>query len=136
VSDHLNHARLQLFHRLYEQVNSAAERAIRLYTEEADRVKLEWRDRVWYHGDVAGISYMGDGVNIKWDEYRRNCRTDGGNFTLPWEALADGTQKDFISDLVAKQVAKQNAAEVEKSAQELAYKRAQLVKLKVELGEA
>lgn len=135
MSEHLNNAKLQLFHRLYDQVDSAAERAITFYTKEADRVGLVWRERTWFHGDVAGIAYMGDGVNIKWDEYRRNCHVDGGNFTLPWTALADDTYVDYITDLVKTQVSKSIAAhEVEKD-RELAYKRAKLAELKAELGE-
>jgi hypothetical protein len=134
VSDHLNQARLQLFHRLHEQINNAKDRTINLYSKEAERLKLGWNNRTWHDGVIDSVNY--NGITVSWEEYHRNCRTDGGQFLIPWEALADDTQKDFISDLVAKQVAKQNAAEVEKSAQELAYKRAQLVKLKVELGEA
>lgn len=135
MSDHLNNAKLQLFHRLYEQVDSAAERAISFYTKEADRVKLEWRDRTWHHGDVAGIGYMGDGVNIRWDEYRRNCHVDGGNFTLPWEALADDTYQSYITDLVANQATKKQAESEAEKARQLAYKRSQLAQLKAELGE-
>ena len=135
MSEHLNIAKLQLFHRLFEQVNSAAERAISLYTKEADQLKLEWRDRIWHHGDVAGISYMGDGVNIRWDEYRRNCHVDGGNFTLPWEALADDTYRSYITALVAKQATKKQADFEADKARQLAYKRSQLAQLKAELGE-
>lgn len=136
MTDHLNNAKLQLFHRLYEQVDSAAERAITFYTKEADRIGLVWRERTWFHGDVAGIAYMGDGVNIRWDEYRRNCHVDSGNFTLPWEAMADDTYQDYITNLIAKQVSKSIAeSEVEK-ARELKRKQAQLAQLKAELGES
>lgn len=136
MTEHLNLAKLQLFHRLYVQVDSAAERAITFYSKEADRVGLVWRERTWFHGDVAGIAYTGDGVNIRWDEYRRNCHVDGGNFTLPWEAMADDTYQDYITNLIAKQLSKSIAeSEVEK-ARELKRKQAQLAQLKAELGES
>jgi hypothetical protein len=134
MSDHLNPARLQLFHRLHEQVDIAKGCAIELYLKEADRLKLDWNNRTWHYGVIDQVDY--NGIIVAWEEYHRNCRTNGGQFCISWEALADDTQKDFIADLVAKQVAKQNAAAVEKSVQELAYKRAQLEKLKAELGEA
>lgn len=136
MTEHLNYAKLQLFHRLYEQVDSAADRAIAFYTKAADRVGLVWRERTWFHGDVAGIAYTGDGVNIRWDEYRRNCHVDGGNFTLPWEAMADDTYVEYITKLVESQVSKSIAASNVEKARELAYKRAQLAQLKAELGES
>jgi len=135
MTDHLNSARLQLFYRLYEQVDNAAERAITFYTKEADRVGLVWRERTWFHGNVAGIGYTGDGVNIKWDEYRRNCRVDGGDFTLPWEAMADDTYQEYIAILVAKQVSKSIAESNAEKAREINRKKAQLAQLKEELGE-
>jgi hypothetical protein len=135
MSEHLNNAKLQLFHRLYEQVNSAAERAITFYTKEAGRLKLEWRDSAWHHGDITSISYMGDGVTIKWDEYRRSCHVDGGNFTLPWEALADDTYQSYITDLVAAESTKKQIEFEAEKARQLAYKRSQLAQLKTELGE-
>ena len=107
MSEHLNNARLQLFHRLYEQTNSAAERAISFYDKEAERVGLIWSNRKWFHGDIARVDY--DGIVIKWDEYRRNCHVDGGHFDIPWDALADDTYKDYITSVVEKQVVNNNS---------------------------
>lgn len=133
MTDHLNNAKLQLFHRLYEQVNSASERAINFYDKEAERVGLLWSNRKWFHGDIARVDY--DGIVIKWDEYRRNCHVDGGHFDLPWDALADDTYKDYITSVVEKQVAKRNAESAAEESRKLAQKRAQLAQLKAELGE-
>lgn len=133
MSDHLSLAKLQLFHRLYEQANSASERAINFYDKEAERVGLIWSNRKWFHGDIARVDY--DGIAIKWDEYRRNCHVDGGHFDLPWDALADDTYKDYITGVVGKQVAKQNAESAAEVNRQLAYKRSQLAQLKAELGE-
>ena len=135
MTEHLNNAKLQLFHRLYEQVDQAAKRAITFYNEGAERVGLVWRERTWFHGDVSGISYTGDGVNIKWDEYRRNCHVDGGNFTLPWAALADDTYVDYITKLIDTQVSKSIGEYNVEKARELAYKKSLLAQLKAELGE-
>jgi hypothetical protein len=133
MSDHLSIAKLQLFHRLYEQANSASERAILFYGKEAERVGLTWSNRTWFHGDVTRVDW--DGIVIKWDEYRRNCHVAGGHFDLPWDALADDTYKDYITSLVETQVAKQNSESATEKARELARKRAQLAQLKAELGE-
>ena len=136
MSEHLNLAKLQLFSRLSEQVDNAAKRAINFYDKGAEQVGLVWRDRTWHHGDVASISYTGDGVNIRWDEYRRNCHVDGGNFTLPWEALADDTYAEYITKLLSAQVTKSIGEYNAEKARELAYKKSLLAQLKQELGEA
>lgn len=136
MTEHLNHAKLQLFSRLYEQVDGAAKRAIEFYDKGADQVGLVWRERTWHHGDVAGISYAGDGVNIKWDVYQRNCHVDGGNFTLPWAALADDTYRDYITKLIETQVTKSIGQYNVEKARELVHKKALLAQLKAELGES
>lgn len=133
MSEHLNLAKLQLFHRLYAQAENAASRAIGFYDKEAERVGLIWSNRKWFHGDIARVDY--DGIVIKWDEYRRNCHVDGGEFDLPWDALADDTYVSYITSVVELQVAKQNAESAAEVARQLAYKRAQLAQLKAELGE-
>jgi hypothetical protein len=130
----LNIPKLYLFQRLYEQVQESQERAITFYGKEAERLKLEWRDRTWRHGNIDSVDYSG--INIVWEEYHRNCRTDSGRFSMPWEALADDTYKSYITDFVSKQVAKQNAEVDRLAALALAQKRAKLAQLKVELGEA
>jgi hypothetical protein len=135
MSDHLNLAKLQLFQRLHEQVDNAAKRAIDFYDKGADQVGLVWRERTWFHGNFSGISYTGDGINIRWDEYRRNCHVDGGDFTLPWAALADDTYAEYITKLLAAQVTKSIGEYNVEKARELTYKKALLAQLKAELGE-
>lgn len=135
MNSKLTRARLELFFNLHELVNLAAERALNFYEKEAGCVGLLWRDRTWHPGDVSGISYRGDGVNVRWDEYRRNCHVDGGNFTIPWEALADDTYVEYITRLVASQVAKVADEAAAARASELEYKRRKLEQLKQELGE-
>ena len=134
MSEHLNIAKLQLFHRLYDQVSSGADRAISFYKKEAERVGLIWSNHTWFHGDIARVDY--DGIVIKWDEYSLSCHVDGGHFDLLWDALADDTYKDYITSLVEKQVAKQKAESAAEEDRKLAHKRAQLAKLKAELGES
>lgn len=134
MSEHLNIAKLQLFHRLYVQTENAASRAINFYDKEAERVGLIWSNRKWFHGDIVEVDYSG--IVIKWDEYSHSCRVDGGKFDLPWDALADDTYKDYITSLVEKQVEKQNAESAAEEARKLAHKRAQLAQLKAELGES
>lgn len=133
MSDNLNIAKLYLFQRLYEQVQESQERAISFYGKEAERLNLEWRNRTWHHGNINTVNYSG--IDIVWEEYHRNCRTDSGQFSMPWEALADNTYQSHITDFVAKQVAKQNAEVDRLQALALAQKRAQLAALKAELGE-
>lgn len=134
MSEHLNIAKLQLFHRLYEQVNSASARAISFYNKEAERVGLIWSNRKWFQGDIVEVDYSG--IVIKWDEYSRSCHVDGGLFDLPWDALADDTYEGYITSLVEKQVTEQNAESAAEEDRKLAHKRAQLAKLKAELGES
>lgn len=130
----LNIAKLQLFYRLSEQANSAKERAADFYGKEAKRMGLDWSNYTYHHGDITSVDY--DGIVVSWDEYHRNCRTDGGRFTMPWDALADDTYREYVTDLVGEQVAKQNAQKTAASDRELMRKREQLAKLKAELGEA
>lgn len=129
----LNQAKLQLYHRLHEQVNESQERAISFYGKEAESLGLEWKNRTWHHGNIDSVDYSS--INIVWEEYHRNCRTDSGRFSMPWEAIADVTYKDYISGLVGEQVAKQNAQKLVEIDREISYKRHQLAKLKAELGE-
>lgn len=136
MNSKLTRARLELFFNLHELVDRAAERAFNFYEKEAGCVGLLWRDRTWHPGNVSGVSYTGDGVNVEWEEYHRNCRTDGGSFTVPWEALADDTYVEYITSLVASQVAKVRDEAAAARVSELEYKRRKLEELKRELGEA
>lgn len=133
MTEHLNNAKLQLFTRLYEQVSNATDRAVHFYTTESDRLKLDWHNRKWHDGTITGVAF--NGVEIKWDEYHKGCRTAGGEFHIHWDALADSTYKEYITAMVEKHVATQQAEMNAKADRVLAYKRSQLATLRAELGD-
>lgn len=134
MSEHFNEAKFDLFYKLYEKVNSVKDRAIYFYNQEAIRLGLNPQNRTWKEGDITDVDYSG--IDISWEQYARSCRVDNDIYSIPTEALSDDTYKEFITDFVNRQLIAQNKEISEKTQRELNWKKAELERLKKELGEA
>jgi hypothetical protein len=134
MNERINETRLNVYYRLHEQVKDAVQRAVDYYEYMAEILRLDYSNRTWQRGTISEVNW--NSVGISWEEYRRNCRVDGGHYSIPWEALADDTYKQYITDLVTKQVNAQRTKAKQETLLELQRKQMQLAQLKRELGEA
>ena len=134
MNERINETRLNVYYRLHEQVKDAVQRAVDYYEYMAEILRLDYSNRTWQRGTISEVYW--NSVGISWEEYRRNCRVDGGHYSIPWEALADDTYKQYITDLVTKQVNAQRTKAKQETLLELQRKQMQLAQLKRELGEA
>jgi uncharacterized protein YheU (UPF0270 family) len=134
VNERINEIRLNVYYRLHEQVKEAVRRAVDYYMLVAEELKLDYQYRTWAYGTISEVYW--NSVGISWEEYRRNCRVDSGHYSIPWEALADDTYKQYIRDFVTKQSNEQKTRAKQEALLELQRKQMQLAQLKRELGEA
>lgn len=142
----LTPSRFAVLARLYEEAENAASAVVTLHNkllEEAIKALQaahseldlygQYRTCMMHEGTIVRIDIYG--VDVTWEEYARGCRTDSGSYSIPHEALCEATRKAFLEDKVATRIAAIKKDAKGKANRERAWKRAELERLKRELGE-
>jgi len=132
----VNISKLQEFSNLLDEVENSIERAADLYNKLLLKNKLPYDDqKCWHNGDISYIDIDAGHVcisqNTTWS-YGEHILND---CHIPIDALCDETYEKTINNIIEDLKAKQAIEKLQMDEEVYKRKKAQLEKLKAELGE-
>jgi hypothetical protein len=143
----LTPSRFAVMARLYEEVENAVSSVVSMHNALLKEAlnKLEgknptlrmftyYREWMMHEGTIEGIDSFG--VDMSWSESAKGCRTGGGRERIHYEAICDSTRRAFLEEKVSNHIAAIRKTMDELETRNLARKRADLERLKKELGES